>query len=162
MSKQHSQKAKPRWRLSFDLSPDMLVKSDGTTCYLATAVAQHGDFAYMAEIRLQNWSEDIAAFFALVRSAYFQAEMSGLPEFPDMSQTGADGTSQAAKPAQPAEQPAKESEAPDDIADQEEDPAPEILPEPTDDYDIDVYPATADEPVEPTLAQPSQDHPGLF
>ncbi len=78
-------KQKPNWQLSFDISPDPVIGRDGQVHRKATAIAKRGDLAYMAELELVNWSEDIAAFFEQVRSVFFDAEVNGVPEFPDMT-----------------------------------------------------------------------------
>lgn len=144
-----SDKPKPHWRLSFDISPDLVMGQDGKPCQKATATAQHGEFGYLAEIRLQDWPRDIAAFFEQVRNVFFQAETSGLPTFPDMSQANA--ATEAAKPA-----PAPETVEPEDPLDRpgsddagldREPPAEEEAG-----YDITFYPAADGAgPVQPDL-----------
>ena len=59
-------KQKPSWHLSFDISPNLTIGRDGEAIHKATAIAKRGDLAYMAELELVNWSEDIAAFFEQV------------------------------------------------------------------------------------------------
>jgi|GEM_PF-6308284 len=76
---------KPNWQLSFDINPDPTVGRDGQTYWKAKAIAKQGDLAYMTELELRNWSEDIGAYFKQVRSIFFDVEVNGLPEFPDMS-----------------------------------------------------------------------------
>ena len=77
--------SKPHWRLVFDVSPDLKARTDGKTYQTATAIAEHGDFSYIAEVELGNWAQDIAAFFKQVQGACFQTETAGLPHFPDMN-----------------------------------------------------------------------------
>jgi hypothetical protein len=77
---------KPNWLLSFEVGPEPTIGHDGQTHYQATAVARRGDLAYVAELELTHWSEDIAAFFEQVRAVFFEAEVNGLPAFPDMTE----------------------------------------------------------------------------
>jgi hypothetical protein len=131
-------KPKPHWRLSFDISPDLVMGQDGKPCQKATATAQHGEFGYLAEIRLQDWPRDIAAFFEQVRNVFFQAETNGLPTFPDMSQVYT--PTNTAEPAQPPQtvEPGNALDNPgsDEAGLDRESPAEEEA-----DYDITFYPA---------------------
>ena len=77
---------KPNWQMSFEVSPEPTIGHDGQTHYQATAVARRGDLAYVAELELTHWSQDIADFFEQVRVVFFEAEVNGLPEFPDMTE----------------------------------------------------------------------------
>ena len=74
------------WHLSFEISPEPIIGSDGQSVRKAMVIARQGDLAYMTELELVNWSEDIAAFFEQVRSVFFQATVDGLPEFPNMEE----------------------------------------------------------------------------
>ena len=130
-------KQKPNWHLSFDISPDLTIRRGGEAIHKATAIAKRGDLAYMAELDLVNWSEDIAAFFEQVRAVFFEAEVSGIPDFPNMAD------------ASPAVDEVVEV---DEIAAEVDEP--EIPAEGDDDYEITFYPAegNADTP-QPSLWQ---------
>jgi hypothetical protein len=142
-SKQKAQ-TKPGWHLSFDVNPEVTLTRDRQPCYRATAVARHGDLAYVAELELVNWAEDIAAFFAQARSVF----VNGSPEFPDM--TGETPAGQAPdEPEAPVE--ATQEDAPD--VDGPVDDA-DVYEEGDAEYDIDFYPAE-DDAEETDSPQPS-------
>lgn len=75
----HSKNDKSNWHLSFDICPDPVTGCDGQPHQKATAIARRGDLAYMAELELVSWAEDIGAFFEQGRSVFFEAEVNGLP-----------------------------------------------------------------------------------
>lgn len=152
------QTAKPHWRLTFDVSSDLTVRPDGSTYYTTTAIGQHGEFAYMAEIQLHNWAQDIAAFFDQLRAAYFQVEANGLPDFPDMSTPTT--PSPTANSAQPIEAAQDEAAEPQEDRPQPDAPSePEAATETADGYDITLY-----DPLEPdnTGEEALSGQPGLF
>jgi hypothetical protein len=134
-------KQKPNWHLSFEINPDPVIGRDGQPRRKAAAIARHGDLAYVAELELVNWAEDIAAFFEQVRSVFFEAEINGLPAFPDMAESAPVETEdvEAVVEAGPeTDEPAVETEA-------HEEDEPE--------YDIVYYPAEGEEtdPSPPSL-----------
>jgi hypothetical protein len=77
-------KNKPHWHLSFDIDPQPVMGLDGRVTRKATAIAKRGDVAFMAELELENWAEDITAFFEQAKSVFFEADTRGLPVFPEM------------------------------------------------------------------------------
>ena len=79
-------KPKPDWEISFTISGEPKLATDGQVTHKATALIKQGDCAYMAELELTNWPEDIAAFFEQARPVFFDAQVNGLPDFPDMTE----------------------------------------------------------------------------
>jgi hypothetical protein len=77
-------KHKPHWHLSFDIDPQPVMGLDGRVTRKATAIAKRGDVAFMAELELENWADDMAAFFEQAKSVFFEADTRGLPVFPEM------------------------------------------------------------------------------
>ncbi|MBN1121802.1 MAG: hypothetical protein JXJ17_12040 [Anaerolineae bacterium] len=124
-------KQKPNWHLSFDISPELTFTRDRQPCHKATVIARHGDLAFMAELELVNWSEDIAAFFSRARSVF----TSGAPDFPDMTEE--------VSTAEPADSEEVMSEAEPADAPQEDTPVDETdeLEEDSDAYEFTYYPA---------------------
>ena len=130
MASKQKPPAKPGWTLSFEVSPEPTIGRDGQPRYRAAAIARRGELAYLAEIELGNWAEDIAAFFEQVRPVFFEAEVSGLPEFPEMGEEAAvepdppaDETPIEADETTPARQQALDLEA--SAQDGQDDPNPQ-------------------------------------
>jgi hypothetical protein len=140
---------KPNWQLSFEVSPEPTIGHDGQTHYQATAVARRGDLAYVAELELTHWSEDIAAFFEQVRAVFFEAEVNGLPQFPDMTEESAATESDDIADV-PTDVESYNSPKPDNPVDETE-----YGEEGETDYDVTFYPAQGDagetDPAQPSL-----------
>jgi len=136
---------KPGWQLSFDISPEMTLTRDRQPCHRATAIIRHGDLAFMAEVELVHWAEDIAAFFSRARAVF----TAGAPEFPDMA-----GEAPTADPASTGEVEGEtdpEAVSTGDVPDA----GGEACEESGDEYDITFYPAgggaDGDDPAQPAL-----------
>ena len=101
----------------------------------------------MAELELTHWSEDIAAFFEQVRTVFFEAEVNGLPAFPDMAE----------EPPAAAEQESA-TDMPIDVESNDavevDNPASEAEYDEESEYDVTFYPAQ-DDAEEADPAQPS-------
>ncbi|MGF1506035.1 MAG: hypothetical protein ACFB51_13030 [Anaerolineae bacterium] len=105
-------KNKPHWHISFDIDPQPVMTLDGRVTRKATAIAKRGDVAYMAELELENWAEDMAAFFEQAKSVFFEADTRGLPVFPEME---ADDPPQQEPEAEPQDDTPPEEEKPDPV-----------------------------------------------
>lgn len=135
---------KPDWEISFTISGEPQLTTDGQATYKATAIAKHGELAYMAELELTNWSEDIAAFFEQARPVFFDAQVNGLPDFPEMTEEP--------EPSQddlPVE--AEEPTPVEDIEPAAGEPLPEAEADPDYDYEVSFYPAEDDDSSQPSL-----------
>lgn len=145
MASKQKSPSKPSWQLSFEVSPDVTLTADRQPCHRATAVARHGDLAYMAELELVNWAEDIAAFFSQARAVF----TAGAPEFPNLAEDP--------PPAGPADTPETPAEAGLDEAPVSDDPAGEAdtFAESEADFDVEYYPtegsAEETDPAQPSL-----------
>jgi hypothetical protein len=130
-------KNKPKldWEISFTISSEPKLATDGQVTHEATALIKQGDFAYMAELELTNWSEDIAAFFEQSRPVFFDAQVNGLPNFPDMTEEP--------EPPQDNQPIEVEESTPDEDEAVTDEPLPEA--ETVSDYEVSFYPAEGDD-----------------
>jgi hypothetical protein len=137
-------KPKPDWEISFTISVEPQMTMDGQVTHKATALIKQGDCAYMAELELTNWSEDIAAFFEQSRPVFFDAQVNGLPDFPDMTEDKPE-PSQDDLPVETEELTPDEDEAAAD------EPLPEAEADSDYDYEVSFYPPEDGDSSQPSL-----------
>jgi hypothetical protein len=132
--------------LTFTIDPALKLNAHGERAMSVSVVARRGDVGQVSRFDMSNWNTDLPAEIDRLMRLLLGGNLA-VPDFPDMVQT-----TTAAEQSEAPEEAPEEGEEPVQVEAVAE-PDPEATVEESEEYDITLYPASAD-------ATSSQ--PGLF